>query len=126
MTDERLDRLEQAVSLLLSEAGHVTIGDYQSLRREVRHNAVDLANEAMTRMRETVDAETERVQWTGSNFSTVTEFVGGDATLDFKDQILYCTQRGNTFSFTPGSWLGRNRYTGWIYEAGPPIETRIA
>jgi hypothetical protein len=114
MSDEdRIERLEEAVSLLLAIGGQVSVPEFGKLRTEVRRNAVTLATEAVARVRQRNAELTPRVQYTGRNLDAVREFVGSDATV-LDENGAWIVTDGKTWPLAPGTWVTRDRDTNAV------------
>ncbi len=108
----KVERLQEAVALLLAYDGHVQIPDHSALRRAVRRNAVGLATDAVESARRRQVDQTQRVQFSGRNTQAVSDFVGRDGTLRAGDGGLWLVSDGRSWLLVPGTWISRDPDTG--------------
>ena len=82
MTDaERIERLEDAMTLLLAERYGDPSTDLSGLRQVVREQQHRLATEVVERMRARAADTTGMAQYTGENVPAIKEFLGSAATV---------------------------------------------
>lgn len=116
--EERISQLEQAVALLLAQNGHVQVNAYDSLKKHVRYLSPGIATRGVEDMRAWLE-RTETVQWYGDE-AEVKKFVGDDATVVVRDDVLTLVQRGSTFAVPMNGWITRNPYNGELHRSAPP------
>jgi hypothetical protein len=114
--NERLDRLEEAVALLLVErfGGQANLPD---LRRAVRLEMRHLLPEVEQRVDSGLLSETRVCQYTGRNVNEVREFVGATATVNTDDlsNAVWLVQRGHSMRVRAGVWIVRDPRDGGFY-----------
>lgn len=127
MTDaERIERLEDAVTLLLAERYGDPSTDLSGLRQVVREQQHRLAREVVERMRTRAADTTGMAQYTGENVPAIKEFIGPAATVseDPSCAAIWLVQNGNSQRIRAGQWLSKDAVTGRVYLRQPPEEYR--
>lgn len=121
---ERLDRAEEAVSLLLAERfGDATL-DITELRRQVKTAMPALGREVRARVQARLVDTTPTCQYTGANAASVVEFVDGVATVradDTSSTVLWLIQNGFSTRVRAGTWLAKDPTTARVYVTESPF-----
>jgi hypothetical protein len=120
--EERLDRAEACVALLLAERFGNPMTAHTALRRVVRQDMGRLFKEADERVLRQLRTRTPIMQFTGGNLTAVREFAGDVASIVEDGTGATIVQGGHTIHIGRGAWIERDPDTDRISETTSPLE----